>query len=192
MKTEELQELGLNEDQIKGVMALKGKAVQAESDKVAALTAERDSLTEQITQRDKDIKKIQKEVGDNEALAAQLSDLQTKYDADTKSLNETLAATKLDSAVTQALANTNARDPKDLKAFLNSDDIKFNDDGELVGLNDQITNLQQTKAYLFDGGAKQEYKPAGGSASSRATSLEAAMKSKDFNLTKYLEEQQGE
>lgn len=193
MKTEELKDLGLNEEQIKGVMALKGKAFQAETDKVAEITAERDSLNEQIAQRDKDIKALKKSAGDNEELSTKLSDLQAKYDSDTQALNEKLATTKLNSEITQALAQTTARDPQDLKAFLNIDEIKLNDTGELIGLNEQITNLQQNKAYLFDGGTKQNYSPAGGSASSQSTNLAEAMKSKDFNLTEFLNStQQGE
>lgn len=196
MNTEDLKKLGLNDEQVKEVMALKGEAIKAEQAKQQAtideITAERDSLNEQIAQRDTDIKALKKASGANEELSSKLSDLQAKYDADTKALSETLATTKLNSAISEALGKTSARDPQDLKAFLNMDDIKLEEDGSIAGLNDQIKMLQESKAYLFNEGTQASYHPAGGSASSQSTNLAEAMKSKDFNFTEFLQSQQGE
>lgn len=196
MNTEDLKKLGLNDEQVKEVMALKGEAIKAEQAKQQAtideITAERDSLNEQIAQRDTDIKALKKASGTNEELSSKLSELQTKYDADTKALSETLATTKLNSAISEALGKTSARDPQDLKAFLNMDDIKLEEDGSIAGLNDQIKTLQESKAYLFNEGTQATYNPAGGSASSQSTNLAEAMKSKDFNFTEFLQSQQGE
>ncbi|MGN1294315.1 phage scaffolding protein [Weissella soli] len=196
MNTEDLKKLGLNDEQVKDVMALKGEAIKAEQAKQQAtideITAERDSLNEQIAQRDTDIKALKKASGANEELSSKLSELQTKYDADTKALSETLATTKLNSAISEALGKTSARDPQDLKAFLNMDDIKLEEDGSIAGLNDQIKTLQESKAYLFNEGTQATYNPAGGSASSQSTNLAEAMKSKDFNFTEFLQSQQGE
>lgn len=196
MNTEDLKKLGLNDEQVKEVMALKGEAIKAEQAKQQAtideITAERDSLNEQIAQRDTDIKALKKASGTNEELSSKLSDLQAKYDADTKALSETLATTKLNSAISEALGKTSARDPQDLKAFLNMDDIKLEEDGSIAGLNDQIKMLQESKAYLFNEGTQASYNPAGGSASSQSTNLAEAMKSKDFNFTEFLQSQQGE
>lgn len=196
MNTEDLKKLGLNDEQVKEVMVLKGEAIKAEQAKQQAtideITAERDSLNEQIAQRDTDIKALKKASGTNEELSSKLSELQTKYDADTKALSETLATTKLNSAISEALGKTSARDPQDLKAFLNMDDIKLEEDGSIAGLNDQIKTLQESKAYLFNEGTQATYNPAGGSASSQSTNLAEAMKSKDFNFTEFLQSQQGE
>ena len=196
MNTEDLKKLGLNDEQVKEVMALKGEAIKAEQAKQQAtideITAERDSLNEQIAQRDTDIKALKKASGANEELSSKLSELQTKYDADTKALSETLATTKLNSAISEALGKTSARDPQDLKAFLNMDDIKLEEDGSIAGLNDQIKTLQESKAYLFNEGTQASYNPAGGSASSQSKNLAEAMKSKDFNFTEFLQSQQGE
>lgn len=192
MNTEALKSLGLDDEQVKGVMALKGELIKQENAKLDTVTAERDSLNEQMTQRDKDIKDLKKGAGDNEELSTRLSDLQNKYDTDTQSLNEKLAATKLDSALSDALSKTKARDPQDLKAFLDMEAIKMTDDGELAGLNDQISKLQDSKGYLFDGGSQQGYNPAGGGTPKQPGNLTEAMKTEGFNLTKYLEQSQGE
>lgn len=192
MNTEDLKKLGLDDEQVKGVMALKGKVVQQEHTKLEAVAAERDSLNEQMAQRDKDIKDLKKNVGDNEELSGKLSELQGKYDTDTKALSEKLAVTKLDSALGAALSKTKARDPQDLKAFLNLEEIKLTDDGELTGLNDQISKLEESKGYLFDGGTQQKYNPTGGGASKQSSNLAEAMQSENFNFTKFLEETQGD
>ena len=113
MNTEALKALGLNDEQVKGVMALKGELIKQENAKLDAVSAERDSLNEQMAQRDKDIKDLKKNVGDNEELSGKLSELQGKYDTDTKALSEKLAAPKLDSAMGAALAKTKARDPQE-------------------------------------------------------------------------------
>ena len=186
MNTEALKALGLNDEQVKGVMALKGELIKQENAKLDAVSAERDSLNEQMAQRDKDIKDLKKNVGDNEELSGKLSELQGKYDTDTKALIEKLAATKLDSPQGAALAKTNARDPQDMEA------IKINDDGELTGLNDQISKLQDSKGYLFDGGTQQGYNPAGGGTPKQPSNLAEAMQSKDFNFTEFLKQSQGE
>lgn len=190
MNTEALKALGLDEEQVKGVMALKGELIKQENAKLDAIVAERDGLAEQVKQRDKDIKDLQKNVGDNEELASQLSELRKQYDAETKSLNDKLAATKLDSALTAALSKTNARDPQDLKAFLDLDGIKLDEAGELTGLNDQITKLQTEKGYLFDGGQQSSYNPAGGGAPSQPNNLAEAMQSENFNFTEFMKQQQ--
>ena len=152
MKTEDLKALGLTDEQIKSVMALNGKAIQAEQDKAKAeadsLTAERDDFKKQLEGRDKDLKELKKSAGDNAELKKQYEDLQSKYKTDTEKLNETLAKTKLDSAISEALGQTKARDPKDLKNFLNMENIKLTDNG-LIGLDEQVKNLQENKAYLF-------------------------------------------
>jgi len=192
MNTEALKSLGLDDEQVKGVMALKGELIKQENAKLDTVTAERDSLNEQMTQRDKDIKDLKKGAGDNEELSTRLSDLQSKYDTDTQSLNEKLAATKLDSALSDALSKTKARDPQDLKPFLDMEAIKLTDDGDLSGLNDQIEKLQDSKGYLFDGGSQQGYNPAGGGTPKQPGNLAEAMKTEGFNLTKYLEQSQGE
>lgn len=192
MNTEALKALGLDDEQVKGVMALKGELIKQENAKLDAVTAERDSLNEQMAQRDKDIKDLKKNAGDNEELSSKLSELQKQYDTDTRALNEKLAETKLDSALSDALAKTKARDPQDLKAFLDMEAIKLNDDGELSGLSDQISKLQESKGYLFDGGTQQGYNPNGGGTPKQSTNLADAMKAKDFNLTEFLKQTQGD
>lgn len=161
MKREELKAAGLTDEQIEVVMASHGQAVQKVQSQVATLTTERDDYKTQVESRDADLIKLQKDAKGNEELTKQLKELQEQYDNDTKALNDKIAAAAFDTALSEALAKTNARDPKDLKALLKLDDIKL-ENGEINGLSAQLESLQKDKPYLFDEGTKPEYNPAGG------------------------------
>lgn len=161
MKREELKAAGLTDEQIEVVMASHGQAVQKVQSQVATLTTERDDYKTQVESRDADLKKLQKDAKGNEELTKQLKELQEQYDNDTKALNDKIAAAAFDTALSEALAKTNARDPRDLKALLKLDDIKL-ENGEINGLSAQLESLQKDKPYLFDEGTEPRYNPAGG------------------------------
>lgn len=161
MKREELKAAGLTDEQIEVVMTSHGQAVQKVQSQVATLTTERDDYKTQVESRDADLKMLQKDAKGNEELTKQLKELQEQYDNDTKALNDKIAAAAFDTALSEALAKTNARDPRDLKALLKLDDIKL-ENGEINGLSAQLESLQKDKPYLFDEGTEPRYNPAGG------------------------------
>lgn len=97
MKREELKKLGLTDEQIDAIMDEHGKEINAQKaiveqkdQQITALTTERDGLKTQVADRDKDIADLKKQSGDNEELNTKLSELQTKYDTDTKALQSQL------------------------------------------------------------------------------------------------------
>jgi len=97
MKREELKKLDMTDEQIDYVMDEHGKAVNAQKaiveqkdQEIAALTTERDGLKTQVADRDKDIADLKKQSGNTEELNTKLSELQTKYDTDTKALQDKL------------------------------------------------------------------------------------------------------
>ena len=79
---------------------------------------------------------------DVEALKTRASELENKYNSD-------LAAVKLDSAIDFALVREKARNPKLVKAALDTSIIKLDGD-KLVGLSEQIAALKENEGYLFD------------------------------------------
>ena len=80
---------------------------------------------------------------DVEKLKTDMAELQTKYDND-------LAAAKLDSAVTLALMNAKARDPKLVKALLDMSVVKLDGD-QLLGVTEQLSKITESHGYLFAG-----------------------------------------
>ena len=162
MKREELKKLNLTDEQIDKVMSLHGADVENSKSKIDELNKTNESLQSQIAERDKDLKTLKKQAGDNEELSNQFKELQNKYKQDTENLTKELQQTKLSSAVDSALGKAKVRNTKAAKALLNMDEVKLNDKGELEGLEDQISSLQKTDGYLFDQGNKEPYQPQGG------------------------------
>ena len=167
---EKLIKLGLSNEQMEKIVALHGADIEelkAKSDelinsKTEELKKANESLQSQIAERDKDLKSLKKQAGDNEELGNQLKELQGKYKHDTENLTKELQQTKLNSAVDSALGKAKVRNTKAAKALLNMDDIQLNDKGELEGLDNQINSLQKSDGYLFDQGSKEPYQPQGG------------------------------
>lgn len=162
MKREKLKSLGLNDEQIKAVMDINDVDIEKAKSNVDQLTEENKSLKEQMASRDKDLKKLQDQVKDNEDLSNQFKDLQKKYKTDTQALNEKVETVKLNSAIDQVLSANKVRNNKAIRGLLNSDEIKFDKDGKLTGLDDQIKSLKKSDPYLFDGGQKTDYEPTNG------------------------------
>ena len=167
---EKLIKIGLSNEQMEKIVALHGADIEelkAKSDelinsKTEELKKANESLQSQIAERDKDLKTLKKQAGDNEELTNQFKELQSKYKQDTENLTKELQQTKLNSAVDSALSKANVRNSKAAKALLNMDEVKLNDKGEVEGLDNQISSLQKTDGYLFDQGSKEPYQPQGG------------------------------
>lgn len=156
MKTETLKELGLTDEQIKGVMAENGKSLQGAKDneaKLADFEAENKSLTETVASYKSQLNELKESSKDNEALQKQITDLQ---DANTKAeegYKTQLADTQKANAIELALRDNGARNSKAVKALLDNDSIIFKE-GKLVGLDDQIKTIKADNEYLFQGEAK--------------------------------------
>ncbi|MCT3574096.1 phage scaffolding protein [Levilactobacillus brevis] len=168
MKRDLLKGMNLTDDQIEAIMKANGVDIEAAKSSlgdVDALKQENDTLKEQLTTRDKDMKALKKQVGDNEDLTKQVTDLQAKYDNDTKALSAQLNQTKLTGALNTALSGAKDRNPKTVEALLDMDKIQLEEDGKLTGLDDQLAAIKKDNEYLFDEGANTNYEPGGGNGS---------------------------
>lgn len=148
MTKEELIAMGMTAEQADKVLAKQTEEMKSfvprarldeETGKVTALNT-------QLADRDKDIKTLQAAAGKGTDLEKQLTELQTKYDADKTSFEKQIADVKLDAALDAALVANKARDPISVKAHLDKTKIKLNGD-KLEGLD--LSQLQKDKPYLF-------------------------------------------
>lgn len=168
MKREELKNLNVPEEAIDKIMALNGTDIEKAKSSVGdveAIKQENETLKTQLSERDKDLKGLQKQVKDNEDLSKQFTDLQDKYKTDTENLNKQLSQTKLNGALNTALSAAKVRNPKAAEALLDMDKIKLTDDGKLDGLDDQLAAIKKSDGYLFDEGTHSNYDPKGGDGS---------------------------
>lgn len=162
MKRENLKELGLSDDQINTIMDLNGKDIEKAKGNFLEVSEENKALKEQATQHLKDLKTFKEKAKGNEDLTKELENLQAKSKADHEELTNKISKMKLDSAVENTLSKNGVRNNKAVKALLDSDSLKLNDDGEVEGLTKQLEGLKKSDPYLFNAGEKQEYKPDNG------------------------------
>jgi len=189
---ETLKAKGLSDEQIKEVMAEHGASITGIKEKLKIAETERDNLNEQITQRDKDIKKLQETAKGSETMETELANLKQAYADEKQKHAAELMSMQFNNALAAEVGKTNARDAEDLLRFIDTDVVKF-EDGKLTGVSEQITALQESKPYLFDGEIKQgNYSPNVGAAVSANTELKTAMKSEGFNFTEFAKTQKGE
>ncbi len=161
MKREQLKEMGLAEDVIDKIMAENGRDVEAEKAKATAKETELKNLNTQLTDANKQIESFKGM--DVEGIKKAADDWKTKYESAKTEAEKELGNLRLDNAVERALTAAKTKNPKLAKAALDMSVIKL--DGEnILGLNEQLTKLKETDAYLFD------ETPAGGQQTTMTTS----------------------
>lgn len=156
MKTEFLKSLNLSQEVIDKIMAENGKDIAVEQKKAEKAIQERDSYklkaesletqandanTEIQKFKDMDIDGIKKAADDWKETAEK-----AKADADKQ-----ISQMKFDYALSAALTGAKAKNAKAVKALLDMDGLKFNDnDGKIVGLDEQLAQIKTDNDYLFE------------------------------------------
>ncbi len=145
------------------IMAENGKDINAAKASLDAVTQERDKLkaeneglTAQIKTRDDDIKGLKEQLGKDGDLSAKLGELQSKYDADTKALQDKLAAQAYDHAADKYLndfkfSSTLAREA--VLSKFRAKAFKMTDDGKFEGAAEFMEGLKKSDPSAF---AKEE------------------------------------
>jgi chromosome segregation ATPase len=143
MNTEELKQLGLNDEQIKGVMAAHGKVINPIKEQVTTLTSERDTVKAQLTTVTGQLDQLQKDHKGDADLKAEIDKLKEANTQAEKDAADNLAQVKLDSATKLALIQSGAINTKAVEALLDKTTLKLDDKGALNGLDDQLKTLKE-------------------------------------------------
>ena len=148
MKREELKVLGLTDEQINEVMKVNGTDIESVKAKATELETQMKTLNDSIKERDTQLESLKATSGDAESLKSQIAALQ---ETNTKQAQE--AATKLkeiqvNSAIKLALTGK-VHDADIVAGLVAKDKLVVNDDGSIIGLDDQIKTLQESKKFLF-------------------------------------------
>ena len=161
MSREELKELGLTDEQIDKVMASYGKSVKEikeKADKAESAEAQIEDYKQQIKDRDKQLTDLEGKAKGNEDLEAEIKRLKDDNETATTELQAKLDKQIYDFALEKALTKANVRNPKAIKALLNTETIKL--DGEtLLGLDDQLKAVKESDPYLFEEAPKDPDTP---------------------------------
>ncbi len=156
MTKKQLEDLGLSKQQIDSVMKINEDDIKNEksvsSTQIQNLQAENDGLKNQVSDRDKQLETLKTSAGDNEALTKQIADLQAENTKAKESYEAEMNQLKVDFAVEKALSGAKAKNIKAVKALLDLSDAKFDKEGNVKGLQEQIDKLvtaNDTK-FLFE------------------------------------------
>lgn len=161
-------------------------SINAEFPKNAVPKATYNDISEQLKTANKTITDLKKNNTDNEELQKTIKEHETtietmKADAD---------KTKKEYTLKDKLRDLGVKDAEYL-IFKHGGIDKFNydKDGNLIGLEDAIKPYKESIPHIFSSGkVETHYNPAGGESASTGD-LATLMRSKDFNLTEYLKNQ---
>ena len=146
MNREFLEGIGLEKEAIDKVMAEHGKTLNATKDDLEKTSADRDNLKEQLSERDKQLEELNKV--DPEAMKEEITRLKKANDEVSTEYQQKLDKQQFDFALEKAITGEKARNPKAVKALLNTESIKLDGD-KLLGLDEQLKGLKESDGYLF-------------------------------------------
>jgi hypothetical protein len=109
---------------------------------------EKKELKSLLGQRDSQINELQTKFKSNEDLAKELENYKTLNSKAEQEFQSKLQQVKFDYELNQALARANVRNTKAVKALLELDKVKLEND-TLIGLDEQLKALQDKETYLF-------------------------------------------
>ncbi|MGL6032438.1 MAG: phage scaffolding protein [Kurthia gibsonii] len=146
MNKEQLVALGLSEEQATAVVEGFGKMIP--KSRLDEKIAEVNDYKQQLADRDTQLADLQSKANGNEALQAQIQALQQQNEQAKTEYQQQLQQKEFDFALTEALRDAKAKNPKAVKALLDTETVKFVD-GKLIGLDEQLTALKTSDDYLF-------------------------------------------
>ena len=160
MVKEKLIELGLNEEQATAVLKEMGNT-HVTLARFNEVNEAKKQLEGDLKDRDKQLAELSKNNKDNTDLQSQIQLLQEANKLATENYDKELARIKLDSALDMALTGAKGKNHKAIKALLDMDKIKLDEEG-LKGLEDQLASLKTNESYLFETETKIEQPPMQG------------------------------
>ncbi|MFZ7647152.1 phage scaffolding protein [Staphylococcus saprophyticus] len=154
---EELRGIGIDDDKIEGIMSLHGQEIQSFKDKVSQkdsklkeLQTTVDSYKEDNEQKDNELKDLQEKAKNGEDLQQTISDLRQANQEKEEQRQKEVKELNFNHSLENKLRDVGARNVKAVRALLDSENLKFNDEeNEVIGLQDQLEKLRETDSYLF-------------------------------------------
>ena len=146
MTKEELMALGLSEELAQKVIDKYTNMIPKHRFDEVNNTVK--TLQEQIQQSETKLEELKKSAGSAEELKQKIEELQRQNTEEKAELQKKLEKQSFDFALERALSAAEAKNPRAVKALLDTEKIKL--DGEtLLGLDDQLKALKESDAYLF-------------------------------------------
>jgi len=146
-----LKNAGVPEDKLDSAIAEVNKTLPLHfipKDKYNEVAEAKKKLEADLQARDTQLEELKKAAGTSEELKKQIETLQEANQKASDEWQKKFAQMQLDFALEKALTSAKAKNAKAVKALLDMEKVKL--DGEqLLGLDDQLKELQKSDAYLF-------------------------------------------
>ena len=146
MNKEELLALGLSEELANKVVDKYGHLVT--KTRLDEVIAQRDTLKTQVSERDKQLKELEKAAGDNKELKEQIEKLQKDNKDAADKYTKDLHDLQVNNAVDLAISGAKGKNGKAIKALLDLEKAEIKD-GKIIGLEEQLAKLKESDGYLF-------------------------------------------
>lgn len=118
---------------------------------------------QQLEERDNQLEELKKQSGDSQELQQKIQELQQQNEQVKTEYEQKLQEQQFDHTLENSLKDAKARNPRAVKALLDTDTLKLDNEGNIKGLDEQLKNLQENEPYLFEteegGGEEQGGKP---------------------------------
>lgn len=147
MTKEQLEGLGLNEEQIKEVFKLNGQAVNNAKGDLQSKEQELATVKEQLEQVNKEIEGF-KDLNVDE-IKAKAEEYKVKLEQSELKAKEELEKIKFEHILENTLQSAKARNIKAVKALLDIEGLTLVD-GKIHGLDERLDKLKQENDYLFE------------------------------------------
>ena len=151
MNKDELQKIGLTDEQVTAVLNAHAEELKAyvPKSRLDEVIAERNGLKDQVKERDGQIETLKKGAGENAELKTQLEELQKQNATAAAEYEGKIAQIRLDNAVELAISGAKGKNSKTIKALLDLTGSKVGEDGSVEGLEAKIKAVQKSDPYLF-------------------------------------------
>ena len=119
------------------------------------------TLEEDVKARDKQLEELKKSNEDNETLQGQIKKLQDSNKAEKERYESELKSLKIANAVKLAV-NGKVHDEDLVAGLIDKEKLVIDENGGIIGLEEQVKSLQEKKAFLFKSEDTGSYKPQNG------------------------------
>ncbi|GAA5417928.1 hypothetical protein Pryu01_03006 [Paraliobacillus ryukyuensis] len=127
-------------------------------DKFDAVNQEKNDYKKQVGDRDKQINDLSEKAKGNEELTKELDDLKKANQKATEEYENKLKQQSFEYSLKDALSANKVRNPKAVKALLDTEAIKLDGD-KLLGLEEQLNAIKESDPYLFQEEQQDPPKP---------------------------------
>lgn len=163
MNLESIQALkieGLTEEVAKKIAEASEKELEGyvTKDKYDTEVKAKEQLTKDIKDRDKQLETLKGQVGDNEELKKQIEALQKDNKTAKETYEKELKDLKINNAIKLAI-NGDAQDADLVATLIDKEKLVVGNDGQIVGLDEQVKALKESKSFLFKQVEAQENDP---------------------------------